>query len=133
MKAHECGPFSGLEGHGASCAAHVHSLTRGLSSSRRAATLQPGDPAALHQHGVAGAERAQQAASRSRHRARRRSRRVHRDHPDAELLGPLGHPAVLGPASAPSSAIGPSTAVRRSAGRSSRASSAAAIDVGLAL
>jgi hypothetical protein len=24
MKAHECGPFSGLEGHGASCAAHLH-------------------------------------------------------------------------------------------------------------
>ena len=24
LKAHECGPFSGLEGHGASCAAHVH-------------------------------------------------------------------------------------------------------------
>ncbi len=23
-KAHECGPFSGLEGHGAACAAHVH-------------------------------------------------------------------------------------------------------------
>ena len=24
MKAHECGPFAGLEGHGGTCAAHVH-------------------------------------------------------------------------------------------------------------
>ncbi|MEA2843431.1 MAG: hypothetical protein QOJ69_1102, partial [Actinomycetota bacterium] len=24
MKAHECGPFAGLEGHGVACTAHVH-------------------------------------------------------------------------------------------------------------